>query len=237
MKPIFASSLWFAHGDDPQALPWHVLLSDWILACCVFGCCLFLVHRFLIANSPDQQVSESTPEQASQLGKEVVSGPESAGWAVIALGMLAATSIWITRQSLYEGIVAPPPPKIHQHVVYNGGQLAMWGDYHLEIARHISGEYRLWFFDGYARTIGARFFQGTIFPRNPKTGFVDEEKAVPLEFSLDDLYVFAILPPEQKSIQVRLAYPSGTIKLNFVFDESVGKRSLREWCGPVKGTH
>ncbi len=183
-------------------------------------------------DASDLPGSASRPEESPvpQLASNV-------GWAGIALGCLVATAIWITRQTVYEAVVPNLQDRKHQHSLSNGGQVAMWGDYHIEIARHISGEYRVWFADAYQRSIGTDFFSGTIYPRNPKTKITDEAGGIKLEPGIEHLYHFAIMNRSVKSIQLRLNYPGGDIKLNFTFDESQGRRSLLEWCGTGRLTH
>lgn len=106
----------------------------------------------------------------------------------------------------------------------------MWGDYHCEVARSISGEYRVWLSDVYRRPISAEFFTATLHPRDAQ-GRASETEKYPLDLSLDKTYRFAILDRRMKSVEVRLAYPGNTIKLDFEFDAPNGKRSLKEWCG------
>lgn len=174
-----------------------------------------------VASDDDSASGDAAPTQLAS----------NIGWVGIALGCLMATAIWVTRQTLYEAVVPSVQDRKHQHALSNGGQVAMWGDYHVEIARHISGEYRVWFADAYQRPIGSDFFSGELLPRNAKTKVIDENAGVKLEPGLERLYHFALMDPSIKSVQLRLNYPGGNIKLNFAFDESQGRRSLLEWCG------
>ena len=107
--------------------------------------------------------------------------------------------------------------------------MVMWGDYHAEVARAVSGEYRLWMTDKYRRSISAEFFSGTVAPRDPNTGALG--RAVPLDMSLDKDYLFASLDRGVRSVEVFIKYPGNTIKLDFEFDSNKGRKSLKEWCG------
>ena len=119
----------------------------------------------------------------------------------------------------------------HAHSIYHGGQMVMWGDYHAEVARAISGEYRVWLTDVYRRSISAEFFSGTLYPRDPKTGQLDQARALPLEMSLDKDYLFVTLDRSVKSVELFLKYPGNTIRLDFEFDGLKGRRSVKDWCG------
>lgn len=220
--------IFFAHGNDPQALPWFVLLSNWTVMLVVVG---MTIGSGYWLSTQNRNASKSTTGESptGETGASQVAS--NIGWVGIALGCLMATAIWVTRQTLYEAVVPGVQDRKHQHALSNGGQVAMWGDYHVEIARHISGEYRVWFADAYQRPIGSDFFSGVLLPRNPKTKVVDENAGVNLEPGLERLYHFALMDPSIKSVQLRLNYPGGNIKLNFAFDESQGRRSLLEWCG------
>jgi hypothetical protein len=133
--------------------------------------------------------------------------------------------------------VSPPPDTLkHLHSLGNGGQVVMWGDYHGELARNITGEYRMFFTDAYQRPISSAFFEGRLVPRNGFTGELDEAGAVPLEESLEHDYRFAILPRTVLGVQAQIKYPGGTIKFNFFFDGKRGHQSLKGWCGP-SGRH
>ena len=98
-----------------------------------------------------------------------------------------------------------------------------------EVARAISGEYRVWLTDVYRRSISADYFSGIIYPRDPKTGKLGP--GTELEESLDEDYVMAVLDPGIKSVEVFLKYPGNTIRLDFEFDSAKGRKSVKEWCG------
>jgi hypothetical protein len=158
---------------------------------------------------------------------------EVAAWAAISIGVLVAMATWITRQSLLEAVSPPPPPQEHAHSIYHGGEIVMWGDFHCEVARAISGEYRVWLSDVYRRSISSEFFSGTVTPRDPQTGSLDTARAVDLETSLDKDYCFAITDRSVKSVQVFIRYPGNSVKLNLDFDRPKGRKSVKDWCAPT----
>ena len=209
-------TLIFAHGNDPQPLPWFVLLSNVVLALVVLAMVGAFSHQFLAPLFQEEDERKKT---------------DLAGWVAIGLGLLIASATWILRQSLTEAVTPPAPELKHRHVLGNGGQMAMWGDYHAELARCVTGEYRLWLTDAYQRPISSDFFSGKIMPRDAKTGQVFEDQALELDDALDKSYRFAFLDRSVRSVQVRLNYPGDSLKLNFVFDETRGRHSLAGWCG------
>lgn len=215
MVPV-AGFLVFAHGNDPGILAPGELFGNWALAAVALGLAIGLCGAVL----------RPVFEQAE--GK---TRSEVAAWAAISLGVVLAMLTWITRQSLLEALSPPPKVVEHAHAVYHGGQMVMWGDYHAEIARAISGEYRIWMSDKYRRSISARFFQATLYPRDPQSNQVDLERAFPLDVSLDNDYLFAIVDREIEHVQIRIEYPGDYVKLDLDFDGSQGKKSLPDWCG------
>lgn len=202
--------LTLAHGNDPSALPPAELFGQWALA----------MVTLLLAAGLARLALQPVFQQADEKRGEV------AAWTAIAIGVLVAMATWITRQSLVEAVSPPTNPQEHAHSLYHGGQIVMWGDYHAEVARAVSGEYRVWLSDRYRRSISAEFFSGTIRPRQ-----ADEKSATPLEMSLDKDYLTATLDRGVKSVQVFIRYPGSTIRLNVDFDQPKGKKSLKDWCG------
>ncbi|MFN8610104.1 MAG: hypothetical protein U0931_21355 [Vulcanimicrobiota bacterium] len=205
----------FAHGNDPGFLPPIELFGNWVLA----------IVTLVMAGGLARMALGPLLEQPG----DAKSRSEIAGWTAISLGLLVAMATWITRQSLLEAVSPAVPPQEHAHSMYHGGQMVMWGDYHAEVARAVSGEYRLWMTDKYRRSISAEFFSGTVAPRDPNTGALG--RAVPLDMSLDKDYLFASLDRGVRSVEVFIKYPGNTIKLDFEFDSNKGRKSLKEWCG------
>jgi len=209
-------ALVLAHGNDPSSLPPVELFGQWALA---------MVTLLLAAGLGRLALRPVFDQTDSKKRSEV------AAWTAISLGVLVAMATWITRQSLLEAVSPAPPPQEHAHSVYHGGQIVMWGDYHCEVARAISGEYRVWLSDVYRRSISSQYFSGTIVPRDSRTDWLNEAQRVDLEESLDKDYRLAVLDRKVKSVQVFLRYPGNTIKLNIDFDSPKGKKSVKDWCG------
>lgn len=212
----FPGLIVFAHGNDPGSLPPVELFGNWALAM------VCLVLTAALARAALQPVFEQV---------EGKSRSEVAAWTAISIAVLLAMGTWITRQSLVEALSPASPVQEHAHSVYHGGQVVMWGDYHAEVARNVSGEVRIWLSDKYRRSISSEFFEATIYPRDVRTGKVDLTQAFPLEMSLDKDYRFAILDRSLKSIQVKIRYPGDYLFLDFDFDSPKGKKSLKDWCG------
>ena len=210
----------FAHSADPNNIPLAELFGDWIVAIVT----LVLTGALSwVALSPMLKKADAATRN------------ELAGWVALGIGVLLIMGSWVTRQSIAAALTPAPVQTMHMvHAPQNGGQIAMWGDYHAELARMVSGEYRLWLSDGTESPIGAAFFSGRVVPRDAKTGALNTSAGANLETSLDGLSRECQLPREIRSVQVQLTYPGGTIKLDFVFDESPRRKSLLMWCGPRK---
>jgi hypothetical protein len=207
----------FAHSADPYHLSGAELFGDWVLALVTL---LLTGGLTWVAMAPLFQKADARARQ------------ELVGWVGMGLGILIVMGSWITRQSIESALQPAPVSTMHMvHGSQNGGQVVMWGDYHAELARLVSGEYRLWLSDGTENSIGAAFFSGKLLPRDPKTGKLDTAQTQNLETSLDGLSRTAQLPREVKSVQVQLVYPGNTIKLNFTFDGGPRRKSLMQWCG------
>ncbi|MBN9415530.1 MAG: hypothetical protein J0I12_08820 [Candidatus Eremiobacteraeota bacterium] len=207
--------MFFAHGNDPSFLPPIELFGNWVLAMVTL---LMAGGMARMALAP-LFLQDDDPKSRSEV----------AGWTAISIGVLVAMGTWITRQSLVEAVSPPPAPAEHVHSIYHGGQMVMWGDYHAEVARAVSGEYRVWLTDVFRRSISSQYFSGTIYPRDPKTGKLGP--GTDLEASLDNDYVMAMLDRDVKSVEVFLKYPGNTIRLDFEFDSDKGRKSVKEWCG------
>lgn len=207
--------IFFAHGNDPGFLPPIELFGNWTVA---------MVSLFMAGSMARLALAPLLAQDGDPKNHR-----EIAGWSAIAIALLVAMATWITRQSVLEAFSTPPNLQEHAHSVYHGGQMVMWGDYHAELARVISGEYRLWITDKYRRPISAKFFSGTVAEIDVKTGKTGQ--AVALEMSLDQDYLFASLDRRIKSVEVFIRYPGSTIKLDFEFNGSGRRKSLKEWCG------
>ncbi len=204
-----------AHGADPTPLPWDELLANLVKFAVTIGMVLVFA-------------SQVVGPLFDRPGKE--KRQEMLGWAAVCSFLVLGMGWWLTRQSLAEAVAEAAPPEFHQHLGVNGGQVAMWGDYHVELARVISGEYRIWLSDAYRRPIRNDHYWVKIAPR--KDGSAKD--FVEMEASLGGDYRFAFLDRREKTVQLHVGVPGWDLKLNFDFDESNGKRTLVRWCGTSK---
>lgn len=205
---------WIAHGGIVGPLTWDELARNLVIFLVTIGSAVAFTLRIVWP-----VVRDADLERRQEL----------VGWGALAAFVVLGMSWWLTRQSVTEAVAPPPRAEEHQHYAPNGGQVAMWGDYHVELARVVSGEYRLWLTDAYRRAIAPEHWQAEVFVR--EDGELSPE-GVPMEAGLGGNYRFALLPQDAKDVQVRVGVPGWNVKLNFVFDESRGKRTLPMWCGP-----
>lgn len=117
------------------------------------------------------------------------------------------------------------PVTYRAHYVLHGGQVAMWGNWHVEITRNQAGEYRVWVADAYRRPIAARYFGGRILAL---PGGAPQE-LVP---SLDESYAFVKLPRKQDVIHLELDLPGQHLNFRYSF---AGKKKAPppEYCAPL----
>ncbi|MEW6277845.1 MAG: hypothetical protein AB1758_04410 [Candidatus Eremiobacterota bacterium] len=198
---------WLAHGADPTPLTWDEAVATLVLALGALGVLLGLGYRGI--------------RPFLREGRRDV-----LAWGGVGL-LLVMGVLWAFLSSALQQLRQPTrPEEFHAHTVNHGGQVAMWGDYHIEVGRDVSGEYRVWLSDAYRRPISARYYRGTVTPEPSGT-------AVPLEASLDASCAFARLPREVRTIVLDLDVPGHAMRFRFRFDETPGKRSRPEWCGPT----
>ncbi len=205
----------WAHGQDPEPLPWHELLSNLgVMLITLFGA--VALGRFALW-------PVLKPELQGERRNEVL------GWCALGLAVVLGTSWWATRQTVTEAFT-PPPPKdpLHSHHIDHGGQVAMWGDYHAELVRQPSGTYQFWLSDAYRRAIGAGHYDAFIRPRNTLS-------PVELEASLDGTFRQATLDRGVKrvDVEVRLSGFKDPIKLLYAFDGSQKRGLMGGFCGPL----
>lgn len=208
--------LFLAHGADPTPLPWDELLANIIKFTVTIGMVIAFAGQILAPLFKD-----ADEKRKQQL----------VGWVAMAALLVLGMGWWLTRQTLTEAVAEDPRNAKHaEHANRSGGQVVMWGDYHAEVSRLVSGEFRLHLTDAYARPIGNQHFKAEIATKSGEE--VDEyEKMIR---SLDGDYYFARYPKEVKEVQVKVVVPGWWVKLDFSFDEQNGRRSLPLWCGTAK---
>lgn len=157
-----------------------------------------------------------------------VSGPEIrrrlAAWAVVgallAIGLIGA----FLRSAFRQLSEARPPDGFHGHYRGQGGQVAMYRNYHIEVTRNLAGEYRVFVTDAYRRSISPKFFGGNV--RAESGG-----DSIPLEPSLDNAYATARLPREVRQIRLLLTLPGQSLNLRFDFSQRLGPPLPPQLCG------
>jgi hypothetical protein len=151
---------------------------------------------------------------------------ESLAWGALTLLLVTVLLTQVIASAARQLSQRYQPPGYRARYVNHGGQVAMWGNYHVEIARDVAGEYRLWVADAYRRPISSAFYSGRIIP-------VPEGEPVQLETSLDLSYAFAKLPKKLDLVRLELELPGQTLHFRFRFGGSGRPTELPEWCGPT----
>jgi hypothetical protein len=90
------------------------------------------------------------------------------GWLAIALLLILSMGWWLARSSIAQLAAGETVRPDHRHIQERGGQIAMWADFHAEVARVESGEVRIYLTDSYNRPIAARYFDARILPFDAK---------------------------------------------------------------------
>ncbi len=197
--------LWLAHGADPSPLTWDQALATFVLA---FGTVALIVgfgyrgmRTFLRDPGP-------------------ISRREVYAWLSVGL-VLVVGILYAFLTSAFTQLGTPTQPEsFHKHYVSHGGQVAMWQNYHIEVARDESGEFRVWVSDAYRRGISSEYFSGTL-------------NGSELIGALDETYAFVKQPRKVKEADLKLAVPGQTMSFKFNFDEQPGRTSMPAgFCAP-----
>ena len=245
-----------AHGADPRPISGDEATANLVKFFVTIFLALMMVTPVLAPLFRADDSKERSPqEQAPPKNLALV------GWVGIGLMLVLSMSWWLARTSLVELTTKEAPLPDHTHTIEQGGQMAMWSDFHAEVSRIESGEVRIHLSDSYNRPIAARFFQAEIVSVEPTVAPTSENSPAPtvnetpvprasatptddgsprnslginaVETSpaLNDTYRFAVLPREAKAYRVRVKTPGWSVTLKFEFDEGRGRRSLPIWCG------
>lgn len=242
-----------AHGADPTPLAWDEALANLVkffVTFLVIGFMSYPVLAPLLKEGDTNQ--EEGPGQSDQgpPSKKNFSTNESAGWVAIGLVLVFALGWWLTRTSLVEVMTEEKNEKEeHAHTQTEGGQVAMWGDFHAEVVRVESGEVRIYLTDSYNRDIAARFFEAeieplervdggskspepkaTAVPRTEMSDIKNQPRFLQTKASLNDAYRFARVERSYNLYRIKVSTPGWTASLKFDFDGSKGRRSLPIWC-------
>ena len=252
--------LLLAHGADPTPLAWDEALANLVKFAVTFVLIGFMSYPVLgplISDMQSQKEGHSSPNETETPSNQPESGKqEIVGWIGVGLVLVLAVGWWLARTSLVEVMTEESKEtEDHAHTQTEGGQIAMWGDFHAEVVRVESGEVRIYLSDSYNRDIAARFFEAEITPlrkaestdTTPSTGATatpipaelsspaeqgapNSPRATQTEASLNDTYRFARLDRQYEAYKVKVSTPGWTSSLRFDFDGGKGRRSLPIWC-------
>ena len=152
-----------AHGADPRPIRWDEATANLVKFFVTILLALVMSYPVLAPLFPKKGEAErEEPAEASEDSSGLV------GWVAIGLTLVLSMAWWLTRTSIVELTTAETPMPNHAHAQERGGQIAMWGDFHAEVARIQSGEVRVYLTDSYNRPIAARFFEAEITPVSDK---------------------------------------------------------------------
>lgn len=198
--------LWLAHGADPSPLTWDQALATFALC---FGTVAVIVGLGYQGMKPFLR-------DPGPLGRRQV-----LAWLGVGVGLVACVLYAFTVSALSQLAEPTEPESFHKHYVSHGGQVGMWQNYHVEVARDEAGEFRLWLSDSYRRGISAELYKGTI-------------NGSPLIPSLDNTYAFVKGERSVKTADVALDVPGVPMTFKFVFDGKPGRTSMPAgFCAPT----
>jgi hypothetical protein len=198
--------LWLAHGADPSPLTWDQALATFVLALGTVTVILGLGYRGLRPFLRD-------PGPADR--KQVLT------WFGVGVGLVACVLYAFFTSAMQQLSEPTQPESFHKHYVNHGGQVGMWQNYHVEVARDTAGEFRVWVSDAYRRGISPEYYSGTL-------------NGAALEASLDSTYAFVRQPREVKSADLKLDVPGQRMTFKFQFDEQPGRTSMPAgFCAPT----
>lgn len=147
-----------AHGADPRPIRLDEASANMVKFFVTILLALMMSYPILAPLFPKKGDGEEPPSEPSESNSGLV------GWVAVGLLLVLSMAWWLTRTSIVELTTAETPKPEHAHVQERGGQVAMWGDFHAEVARIESGEVRVFLTDSYNRPIAARFFNAEITP-------------------------------------------------------------------------
>lgn len=123
-----------AHGADPTPLTWDEFLASLVFSVGTVALLMGLGYRGLRTFLRD-------PEARKQ----------ALGW-LAAGGLMVGSVLWAFVTSALSQLEQPTRPEsFHKHSINHGGQVGMWREYHVEVARNLAGEFRVWVSDSYLR--------------------------------------------------------------------------------------
>lgn len=239
---MWYSTLWLlAHGADPRPIAPDEATANLVKFFVTMLLALVMSYPVLAPLFPKN--ADSEPSQAAEAHSGLL------GWLALGLLLVLSMAWWLTRTTVVELMTDEGPKEEHAHTQERGGQVAMWGDFHAEVARIESGEVRVYLTDSYNRPIAARFFEAQIEPLPESQSTVPAEQglasltqpnlpptppstgSIATVPALNDTYRFARLDRQWRNYRVRVSTPGWNVTLKFAFSEDQGRRSLPIWCG------
>lgn len=223
--------LLLAHGADPTPLDWDEALANLVKFAVTITVIAFMAYPILgpLLTEPrdDAEVSDAVKESPTGLKNEIV------GWIALGLVVVLGLGWWLLRTSVVEVMTEETRmSEEHAHTQTEGGQVAMWADFHAEVVRVESGELRVYLRDSYNRDIDARYFEAEVAALTQDAAQDEqvEEESIATTAALNDAYRFARLPRESTSYRLEISTPGWSTNLKFDFDGTQGRRSLPIWC-------
>lgn len=234
LSSLFLSALsvpiLLAHGADPRPLQWDEALANLVKFAVTFLMVLVMSYPVLAplfrqpgqVERPDREVlSNHTPPARQEL----------VGWLALGLVLILGLGWWLARSSLIEVMTEEDKEKEdHAHTQTMGGQVAMWGDFHAEVARIESGEVRIYLRDSYNRDIASRYFDAEVKSVQDQDTDRPEETFQPTQAALNESYRFVRLGRDAVHYKIKVSTPGWTASLKFDFDGTRGRRSLPLSC-------
>ncbi len=222
-----------AHGADPRPITGDEATANLVKFFVTISLTMLMGYPIL---APLFQQSDKDGPKISTTASSDEGSKGLIGWIGLILLLVLSMGWWLTRSSMVALTTEPTVAEDHRHTQVQGGQIAMWGDFHAEVARIESGEVRIYLSDSFGRPIAARFFDAQVSPSlegdeaaNPDKKF---QETTP---SLDDKFRFALMSKDETGVRVKVKTPGWTVTLKFRFDGENGRRSLPFWCGTPQG--
>lgn len=251
-------NLVLAHGADPRPISIDEAAANLVKFFVTVSLALMMTYPVLAPLFP-QRGEPSNDEQPADAVEPSDANAGLVGWVALGLLLVLSMAWWLTRTSIVE-LNTEAPLEDHRHTQEQGGQLAMWADFHAEVSRIESGEVRVYLTDAYNRPIAARFFDAEVWAYDPDEETTNKEEPAaiatatptlepqsaqtvkvplpaeatqpnPTVSALNETYRFTRMSREAKAYRVKVFTPGWSVTLKFVFDDEGGRRSLPIWCG------
>ena len=160
VSSVLLSWALLAHGADPRPITADEAGANLIKFFVTIVLALVMVVPVLLPlfKSDPVQAEADSSELAAEKNFSLI------GWVGVGLMLVLSMAWWLTRTSLVELNTKEVPIQDHNHTQEQGGQIAMWSDFHAEVSRIESGEVRIHLTDSFNRPIAARFFEAEFAP-------------------------------------------------------------------------